>query len=173
MTRILLISGSTRAESTNSAALKTVHVMKVSGIETVLYEDMMSLPHFNPDDDIDPLPEAVAALRTDIGRADALLFCTPEYAGALPGSFKNLLDWTVGGPEMDGRRVAWLTVAADGRGANATAELRTVLGYLGTSIVEDACRKAYVGRDAVGADGLVTDATFRDVAAEVLKALAE
>lgn len=24
------------------------------------------------------------------------MFCTPEYAGALPGSFTNLLDWTVG-----------------------------------------------------------------------------
>ena len=35
---------------------------------------------------------AVAGLRAAIGAAGALLFCTPEYAGALPGSFKNLLD---------------------------------------------------------------------------------
>ncbi|WP_306796085.1 NAD(P)H-dependent oxidoreductase [Nocardia sp. XZ_19_369] len=26
----------------------------------------------------------------------SVLFCTPEYAGTLPGSLKNLLDWTVG-----------------------------------------------------------------------------
>lgn len=40
--------------------------------------------------------------------ADAVLFCTPEYAGALPGSFKNLLDWTVGGGETYGKPAAWI-----------------------------------------------------------------
>ena len=34
-------------------------------------------------------------LRGTIHEADALLFSTPEYAGALPGSLKNLLDWTI------------------------------------------------------------------------------
>jgi NAD(P)H-dependent FMN reductase len=38
-------------------------------------------------------------LRDDIRASDGLLFSTPEYAGGLPGAFKNLLDWTVG----DGR----------------------------------------------------------------------
>ena len=36
-------------------------------------------------------------MRAAIAAADAVVFCTPEYAGTLPGSFKNLLDWTVGG----------------------------------------------------------------------------
>jgi NAD(P)H-dependent FMN reductase len=42
----------------------------------------------------------VADLRRQIEAADAVVFCTSEYAGALPGSFKNLLDWTVGGGEV-------------------------------------------------------------------------
>lgn len=62
--------------------------------------DLAALPHFNPDDDRDPLPAAVRVLRTAIADVDAVLFCTPEYAGTLPGSFKNLLDWTVGGTEL-------------------------------------------------------------------------
>ena len=59
-----------------------------------------------------------AALRAALAAADGVLFCTPEYAGALPGSFKNLLDWTVGGGEMYGQPVAWIYVAADGRREN-------------------------------------------------------
>lgn len=96
-TRILLITGSTRSGSTNTAALRTVHALGDPAIATVLYERLSDLPHFNPDDDFDPLPAPVRALREQIGAADGVLFCTPEYAGALPGSFKNLLDWTVGG----------------------------------------------------------------------------
>jgi multimeric flavodoxin WrbA len=37
----------------------------------------------------------VADLRETLRRADAVLLSTPEYAGSMPGSFENLLDWTV------------------------------------------------------------------------------
>jgi NAD(P)H-dependent FMN reductase len=79
-----------------------------------LYEGLANLPAFNPDDDREPLHPSVAELRQEIARADAVLFCTPEYAGALPGSFKNLLDWTVGGGEVYGKPAAWINVAARG-----------------------------------------------------------
>jgi NAD(P)H-dependent FMN reductase len=35
-----------------------------------------------------------------------------EYAGTLPGSLKNLLDWTVGGGEIYGKPAGWINVAA-------------------------------------------------------------
>src|SRR5690242_3748849 len=108
--RILLVSGSTRAASTNTAALRAVHDMDDEHVATVLYEGLADLPAFNPDDDGDPLPPAVSHLRAQIAAADGVVFCTPEYAGALPGSFKNLLDWTVGGTEMYHKPVTWVTV---------------------------------------------------------------
>jgi NAD(P)H-dependent FMN reductase len=94
--RVLLVSGSLRGRSTNTAALRSTAVAVLPGLEAVLYEGMGGLPHFNPDDDREPLPGAVADLRSRIRAADAVVFSTPEYAGALPGSFKNLLDWTIG-----------------------------------------------------------------------------
>ena len=54
--RILLISGSTRGGSTNTALLRTAQAAAPAGIEAVLYGGMTDLPHFNPDDDADPLP---------------------------------------------------------------------------------------------------------------------
>jgi NAD(P)H-dependent FMN reductase len=171
--RILLISGSTRSGSTNAAALQTAHAARVDGVETDLYDGLTELPMFNPDDDFDPLPPAVAALRERIARADGVLFCTPEYAGALPGSFKNLLDWTVGGPEMYEKSVAWVNVAADERGGHADASLRTVLGYLHADIVEPAQRRITVPRDAVGDDGLVVPANIRADLVQVLRAFAD
>ena len=108
-----------------------------------LYGGLSALPAFNPDHDGADLPPAAAGLRREIAAADAVMFCTPEYAGTLPGSFKNLLDWTVGGGELDGKPVAWLNVANQGRGGGAQATLETVLGYVGAKVVERpaaACR---------------------------------
>ena len=171
--RILLVSGSTRAGSTNTALLRTAQAAAPAGIEPVLYGGMTGLPHFNPDDDVDPLPAAVADLRAQIGDAEAVLFCTPEYAGALPGAFKNLLDWTVGGPQMYGKPVAWVNASASPtRAAHAHASLQTVLGYIHADVVTDACGHIAVARDRIGGDGLVADAEVRQRIAAVLETLA-
>ncbi|WP_063017220.1 NADPH-dependent FMN reductase [Nocardia niwae] len=170
MTLVLLISGSTRAASTNSAALRTVSAIAPEGVETACYDGLADLPAFDPDDDGTAHP-SVVALREQLSRAAAVLFCTPEYAGTLPGSLKNLLDWTVGAGDLYGKPVAWITVAVPGRGDGATATLRTVLGYVGADIDSDACLRLPVLREDVGADGLVADAEFRSGAATVLREL--
>jgi chromate reductase, NAD(P)H dehydrogenase (quinone) len=170
---ILLVSGSTRSGSTNTAALRAALAAADERVAPVLYEGLALLPAFNPDNDHDPLPAAVLELREQIAGAAGVLFCTPEYAGALPGSFKNLLDWTVGGPEMSGKPVAWINVAADGRGANAHASLRTVLGYVGADIVEAACGRVFVAREVIGADGLIADEGTHAQIAGVLRTFSE
>lgn len=169
---ILLLSGSLRAGSTNEAVLRTAVEVAPARLRVVRYDGLASLPHFNPDDDTDPLPAPVAGLRAAIDGADAVLICTPEYAGTLPGSFKNLLDWTVGGTEICDRPVAWINAAAPGRGEGATATLRTVLTYTGAAVVEAACVRIPVDRQAVGADGVITDAGAREQIRTVLEQLA-
>jgi NAD(P)H-dependent FMN reductase len=171
--RVLAVSGSLRAGSGSSAALRTARVVAPAGVEVEEYTGMGQLPHFNPDDDADPLDPAVADLRARIAAADALLLSTPEYAGALPGSFKNLLDWTVGGVEIDGKPVGWVNVSTSpGGAADAHASLAKVLGYVGSAIAGDACVHLPVPRAAVGADGLVADEGFRTGLAATLAALA-
>jgi chromate reductase len=132
-TKVLLFSGSLRAESVNSAVLRTAAALAGDRIRTTLYEGMGTLPHFNPDDDPDggPVPAAVADLRRRLADADAVLFCTPEYVGSLPGLLKNVLDWTVGGGETYGKPVAWINASSrpdPDAGSGAHDALRTVLG---------------------------------------------
>src|SRR6201992_3458201 len=168
MAKLLLISGSLRGASTNSATMRTAAALAPDGVEARIYDDMARLPHFNPDDDpadgvgLDP---EVAALRAALGDADAVLLSTPEYAGALPGSFKNLLDWTVGGGQMAAMPVAWINVsgaAAPSGGADAHDSLRKVLGFTGSRVVEEAVLRLPLGRDDVGEDGLIGPPEARD-----------
>jgi chromate reductase, NAD(P)H dehydrogenase (quinone) len=174
---ILLVSGSLRGGSTNSALLRTAATLAVPGVTTTLYGGIGELPHFNPDDDVpgEPLDPAVSELRSTLARCDAVLFSTPEYAGALPGSFKNLLDWTVGGGETYGMPVAWINTAgpaAPSGGGDAEASLRKVLGYTGSEIVEAACVRIPVARDQIGPDGLIADPATREPLTEALQTLA-
>jgi len=169
--RVLLVSGSTRAGSGNTAALVTAAAAAPGGVTAVLYDGLTRLPPFNPDDDDDHLPWEPARLREEITAADAVLFCTPEYAGTLPGSFKNLLDWTVGGGQLYGKPAAWINVAVPGRGQGAEDALAAVLGYVGADVVEAACRRIPVDRAAVSPDGAISDPGFRAEAAQVWDAL--
>ena len=171
--RLLLISGSTRGGSTNTAALRTALGVLPDDTTAELYEGLAALPAFNPDDDHEPLPPAPAELRAAIADADAVLFCTPEYAGNMPGSLKNLLDWTVGGAEMYRKPVAWINVAVPGRGHNALAALSTVLGYVGADVIDEACVDLPLRSAQVDENGLVTDPEWLAQLAKPLTAIRE
>jgi chromate reductase, NAD(P)H dehydrogenase (quinone) len=169
---VLLISGSLRQGSANTALLRTIQQITSDSHATVLYDGLADLPHFNPDLDHDPLPPPVGRLRAAIREADAILFCTPEYAGALPGSFKNLLDWTIGDENPGSiyrKPVAWINVSASPTGAaDAHQSLAKVLGYAHADLITQACAHIPVTRHAIGDDGRISNQTIRGDALNAL-----
>jgi chromate reductase, NAD(P)H dehydrogenase (quinone) len=165
---IALVSGSTRSGSTNTAALRTIAELAPPSVHTRLYEGLTDLPAFVPDAEGGP---AVDDLRRQLAAADAVLICSPEYAGTLPGSLKNLIDWTVGSGELYRKPVAFINVAAPGRGSGADATLRTVLGYVDADIIEAACVRVTVAREEVGPSGTVTDPVLRSRLASVVSSI--
>ena len=129
--RILLVSGSLRRASTNTAVLRTAIATAPDGVIVQFYDDVAALAAFNPDDEEASLPAAAANLREQVRAADALLFSVPEYAGGLPGAFKNLLDWLIGDDQPGSiyeKPVAWINASVRGA-VNADASLRLVLSY--------------------------------------------
>jgi chromate reductase, NAD(P)H dehydrogenase (quinone) len=90
--RLLGISGSLRANSFSSAILAALAAATAS--EAIFdYADIGSVPHFNQDLYVDPLPEAVQHLRAQIADADGLVIVSSEYNHGIPGTLKNALDW--------------------------------------------------------------------------------
>jgi NAD(P)H-dependent FMN reductase len=112
--RVLCLCGSLRRVSSNRAALEAARELAPASLRLELWPDMHALPPFNPDIEIDPLPQPVLVLREAVGRADALLIACPEYAHGIPGAFKNLLDWLVGSLEFPGKPVLLLNASARG-----------------------------------------------------------
>jgi NAD(P)H-dependent FMN reductase len=130
--KLLALSGSLRATSSNGAIVRAVARLAGTSVETFA---IATLPHFSPDLDVDPLPAPVVTLRTAIGEATALVIATPEYAHGMPGSLKNALDWLVSATEPIDKPV--LLISASPAGAvHAHAQFTEVLRTMSMRLID-------------------------------------
>jgi len=172
--RFLALSGSLRAGASNTAILEAAKIVAAPDVEVELYAGLGDLPAFNPDLDsgeATQLPRSAADLRDRIGRADALLISSPEYAHGIPGSLKNALDWLVGSLEFPGKPVGLLGVA--GRAAFARAQLVEVLNTMSAQLVNEACVSIDLPRRDVDARAIAADPDASDALRAAITALAQ
>lgn len=155
MTMFLAISGSLRASSSNTTLLRATRRVAPAGVTVQLYEGLGSLPHFNPDLDIAPLPGPVVDLRARIAAADALVICSPEYARGVAGAMKNALDWLVSVEDFAGKPVALFN--ASPRATHALAALRLTLETMAARVIDDAALTVPLLSAPMSEDGIVND----------------
>jgi chromate reductase, NAD(P)H dehydrogenase (quinone) len=115
--KILAISGSTREKSINMQLIQWI-IHTYTNLDFTLYKDLSALPHFNVDLDTADPPTTVRELRSALKTAEGVLICTPEYAMGVPGSLKNLLDWTVSSSDFSQKPVAVITASSLGEKAH-------------------------------------------------------
>jgi chromate reductase len=137
---VLGIAGSLRRDSYNTKLLRAAEELLPPEVEFVLYQGVKEVPPYDEEDDVQPAPMAVAALRSAVREADAVLFSTPEYNSSIPGSLKNAIDW-VSRPfatnPLRNKPVAVVGASAGAFGAVwAQAELRKVLAAVGARVVD-------------------------------------
>ena len=156
--KIIGVSGSLRAQSSNAAILRAAARVAPPGVELVLHEGIGALPHFNPDLDAEGAiaPPPVAAFRAELAAADAVLLCTPEYAHGVPGVLKNALDWLVSTIELIGKPVAVISVSPSG-GEHAQSQLMHTLATMSWNVVEPACLRIALGRAQLDPSGELAD----------------
>ena len=82
--RLLGIIGSLRADSFSKSLFEAVAAASATSADYE-YADIGSLPHFNQDLCVEPLPASVAQFRGQIARADGLVISSPEYNHGMPG----------------------------------------------------------------------------------------
>jgi NAD(P)H-dependent FMN reductase len=168
--RILAISGSLRARSSNTSLLHLAIDAAPEDVRITMYDGLATLPHFNPDDDLDVPPGPVLDLRARVGEADGLLFCSPEYAHGVPGSLKNALDWLVASVELPHKPVALLN--ASPWATHAQASLIETLTVMSTRIVHEASVTIPVARGDIAPDGTIASAEIRQAVRAALDAFA-
>lgn len=135
--KVVAISGSLRAKSLNTAALRAAMRLAPDGM-TIEPAAIGDLPLYNEDLREKGFPPPVARLRAELAAADAILFVTPEYNYSVPGVLKNAIDWASRPPDQpfDGKPVAVMGASPGALGsARAQYHLRQMLVYLNAHFV--------------------------------------
>jgi chromate reductase, NAD(P)H dehydrogenase (quinone) len=105
--KVLGLSGSLRATSSNTALLESILYGRglgerspLSSLQVSLYNGIDQLPYYNADLDQGASLPTVADWRSALAQADGVIICTPEYAFGVPGVLKNALDWIASSGEF-------------------------------------------------------------------------
>jgi len=147
---IAVLVGSLRKDSFNRKMAHALAELAPPALDLEIVE-IGQLPLYNQDADANP-PAAWIAFRERIGRADGILFVTPEYNRSVPAALKNAIDVAsrpYGKNMWNGKPGAIVSVspgAVGGFGANH--HLRQSFVFL--NVLAMAQPEAYIG----GADKL-------------------
>ncbi len=134
--RVVLLSGSLRSGSLNTALLRAFAQLAPPEVATEEYS--VALPLFNAAQEAHP-PAEVRRAKDALRGADAVVVASPEYNRSVPGVLKNFIDWT-SRPRDDrvweGKPVLVMTASPGALGgALAHYHLKHVLGYLNARVV--------------------------------------
>ena len=93
MVKLVGLSGSLRKGSFNTALLRAAAGLTPDGV-TLTMDTVHGIPLYDGDfEAASGIPAPVQTLKDAIAAADGLLMVTPEYNNAMPGVFKNAIDW--------------------------------------------------------------------------------
>ena len=140
MAEVLLVSGSLRRGSYNTALLREAANALPSGVGHLWLDGIAALPPYSEDGDAERAPAAAERLRRTIAAADAVLIATPEYNGSMPGGLKNVVDWASRPFPVNAWRDTPVAVIGASTGIFgavwAQAELRKSLGMAGARVID-------------------------------------
>jgi chromate reductase len=143
---VAVIVGSLRKNSLTRKTAGVLQDLAPSGMRLEIVE-IGKLPLYNQDEEASP-PQAWKVFRERVGRAQAVLFVTPEYNRSLPGSIKNALDVgsrPYGESVWDGKPAAVVSVSPGALGAfGANHHLRQSLVFLNMPVLQQP--EVYLGR---------------------------
>jgi chromate reductase len=91
---VLLMSGSLRKKSFNTALMNSLQKLAPPSFEMVQAPPFGNFPLYNADlQSSSGFPSDVVALADAIRAADGVIIVSPEYNWTIPGALKNALDW--------------------------------------------------------------------------------
>jgi len=175
--RILGVAGSLRAGSFNRALLRAAVEVAPDGLDIVVFDGLGAIPPYNADVEAKGDPEPVAAFKTAIRDADALLIATPEYNYGVPGVLKNAIDWASRPPGksvLNGKPAALMGATPGGTGtARAQLALRQSFVFTDTRALLRPEVLVTRAHEKVDATGRLTDERTRRSIRELLEALVD
>jgi chromate reductase len=173
--KIAILVGSLRSGSINRKIARSICSLRGDNLDCSMIE-IGDLPLYNQDLDADP-PEQWTRFRQQVGAADGVLFCSPEYNRGIPGVLKNAID--VGsrpyGQSVFDKKPAAIVTASPGSigGFGSNHQIRQAAVFLNMPVMQQP--EAYLGHvsdDSFDGDGCLKDGPLKELVTVVAHAFA-
>jgi chromate reductase len=173
--KIAIIVGSLREGSINRKVARSICGLRDDNLDCSMIE-IGDLPLYNQD--YDALPEQPAPyvrFREQIGSADGVLFCSPEYNRGIPGVLKNAID--IGsrpyGKSVWDKKPAASVTASPGSigGFGSNHQIRQSCVFLNMPVMQQP--EAYLGHvsdDSFDGDGCLKDGPLKELVTKLAHA---
>ncbi len=133
--KILIIIGSASQHSANQKLVDNFVKLTWDEFNVTVFNDLKTLPHFDPELSADKPPRAIEAFRAEIEKADGILICTPEYVFSIPSGLKNAIEWCVSTTVFSDKPAGLITASADGQKGHE--ELQLIMKTLMTKFTDE------------------------------------
>ena len=120
---VFVIIGSASTNSANQKLVDSFADLSKDDFNLTIYNDLKTLPHFDPELSAGNPPEPIVEFRNGIDKADGILICTPEYVFSIPSGLKNAIEWCVATTVFSDKPVGLITASADGRKGHQELQL--------------------------------------------------
>lgn len=167
--KILAISGSTKANSTNGIILRSISDWFADELDVQVFSGISSLPHFNPDITEEAIAASIREFRSLIEEADGVIICTPEYVFSLPGSLKNAIEWTVSTTVFSHKPVALIVASASGE--KAFEALKLIMRTIECKVVEQSTLLIRGAKGKINKEGQIVEENLRSDLQKVIATL--
>jgi chromate reductase len=172
--KIAIIVGSLRNGSINRKIARSICALRGDNLDCSMVE-IGDLDLYNQDIDTDNPPASWKRFREQVGAADGILFCTPEYNRGVPGVLKNAID--IGsrpyGKSVFDQKPAAIVSASPGSigGFGANHQLRQACVFLNMPVMQQP--EAYLGHvteDSFDADGCLKEGPLKELVTKLAHA---
>ncbi len=169
--RIFVIVGSASSHSSNHTLAEYIIREMYNTFEFVQWDDLRTLPHFNPEESINNPPDVVREFRNAIDESDAVLICTPEYIMSIPSGLKNAFEWCVATTVFYNKPVGLITASAGG--THAHAELQLIATTVSATCIPEATLLISGIKGKIHQHGVITHAETEQVVQSFIHSFTE
>ena len=120
---IFAIIGSASRNSANQKLVEKIAELAAGEFSMIIFDELKSLPHFDPDLSIDNTPQSVLDFREAVNKADGVLISTPEYIYSIPSGLKNAIEWCVSTTVFTDKPTGLITASASGKKGHEELQL--------------------------------------------------
>jgi chromate reductase, NAD(P)H dehydrogenase (quinone) len=120
---ILAIIGSASSNSANLKLVEKIASLTENEFNLTIFNDLKTLPHFDPELSTDNPPKLIVELRNAIKNSHGIVICTPEYVFSIPSGLKNSIEWCISTTIFSDKPSGLITASANGQKGHEELQL--------------------------------------------------